>query len=49
MFDLTKFINSFKYAFNGISYSIKHNQNIKFHIAVAFVVIIVGFLVGLGF
>ena len=47
MFNLSKFINSFKYAFNGISYAVKYNQNIKFHIVAALIVLAVGFLVGL--
>ena len=47
MLNLPKLINSFKYAFNGISYAVKNNQNIKVHIVVAFVVLVVGFLVGL--
>lgn len=47
MFNLSKFMDSFKYAFNGIAYSVKNNQNIKVHIVVALVVLTVGFLVGL--
>jgi diacylglycerol kinase len=47
MFNLSKFINSFKFAFEGISYSVKNNQNIKIHIIIAIIVLAVGFLVGL--
>lgn len=47
MFDLNRLLNSFKYASEGISYAVKHNQNIKFHLIAGFVVLATGFLVGL--
>jgi diacylglycerol kinase (ATP) len=47
MFNLTKLINSFKYAFEGIAYSIKENQNIKLHLIFAIIVFILGLFLGL--
>jgi len=47
MFNFSKFINSFRYAFEGISYAIKHNQNLKVHFVAAFLVLIFGFMLGL--
>lgn len=39
---LKKFLNSFKYAFEGIKYSIKSEQNLKIHIIIMIFVIIAG-------
>jgi diacylglycerol kinase (ATP) len=39
MFDLKKFLKSFKYAFEGIHYAFKNDQNLLAHILVAFLVI----------
>jgi len=39
MFDLRKFLKSFKYAFEGIHYAFKNDQNLLAHILVAFLVI----------
>lgn len=47
MFSFSKFNNSFKYAFWGLSYSIKENQNIKIHIIIAILVIIFALVLGL--
>jgi len=47
MFNFSKFINSFRYALEGISYAIKHNQNLKVHFFAAFLVLIFGFILGL--
>ncbi len=41
-------ILSFKYAFEGIADAIKEEPNLKFHLVVAVVVILVGFWVGLA-
>ena len=48
MFSVGRLINSFKYALEGLSYSFKYNQNIKIHIIIAFVVILVGLFLGLS-
>ncbi len=47
MFDFSKFIKSFRYALEGISYAIKYNQNIKIHFVIAFLVLVFGFILGL--
>jgi len=39
MFNFRKFIKSFKYAFEGIHYAFKNDQNLLAHILVAFLVI----------
>ena len=39
-----KFLNGFKYAFNGIIETIKEERNIKIHIFMMFFVILFGFL-----
>lgn len=39
---LKKFLNSFKYAFEGIKYSIRSEQNLKIHITIMIFVIIAG-------
>jgi diacylglycerol kinase len=39
MFSLRRFIKSFKYAFEGIHYAFKNDQNLLAHILVAFLVI----------
>ena len=48
MFSVGRLINSFKYSVEGLSYSFKYNQNIKIHIIIAFVVILVGLFLGLS-
>lgn len=48
MFSVGRLINSFRYAFDGLSYSFKYNQNIKIHIIIAFVVMLIGLLLGLS-
>ena len=47
MFNFEKLKKSFGYAFNGLSYSFRENQNIKIHIIAAIVVLIFGLLLGL--
>lgn len=47
MINFSKLNRSFKYAWAGISYSFKHNQNIKIHIMVAVVVLFFGLFLGL--
>jgi diacylglycerol kinase len=47
MLNVTKLIKSFGYAIEGLSYSFKHNQNIKIHILAAIIVIIAGFFLKL--
>lgn len=47
MIDFTKLKKSFGYAFSGLSYSFKENQNIKIHIIAAIFVLIFGLLLGL--
>jgi diacylglycerol kinase len=44
---LTKLGNSFRYALTGISYSLKHNQNIQIHIVMALLVLLFSYLLGL--
>ncbi len=39
MIDGKRFIRSFKYAFEGIHYAFKNDQNLLFHLLVAFLVI----------
>lgn len=39
MIDFGKLALSFKYAFEGISHALKHNQNLKIHVVVAICVI----------
>lgn len=39
MIDGKRFIKSFKYAFEGIHYAFKNDQNLLFHLLVAFIVI----------
>jgi diacylglycerol kinase len=39
MFSLRRFVKSFKYAFEGIHYAFKNDQNLLAHILVAFLVI----------
>ena len=36
----TSIVKSFKYAFEGILFSIKHNRNLRIHIVAAFLVIL---------
>lgn len=40
MFDLKKFLLSFSYAFQGIVYALKNNQNLRIHFIIALLVII---------
>ncbi|MFH1832562.1 MAG: diacylglycerol kinase family protein [Candidatus Levyibacteriota bacterium] len=40
MLDLPKLISSFKYAFEGIIYALKFNQNLRIHFVAAVIVII---------
>jgi diacylglycerol kinase len=47
MINVTKLVKSFGYAFAGLHYSFKHNQNIKIHILIAIIVVIAGFLLKL--
>ncbi len=47
MFSFSNLNNSFKFALEGLSYSIKENQNIKVHIIIAILVLIFGLLLGL--
>ena len=47
MLNFRKLVKSFGYAFSGLFYSFRYNQNIKIHILVAIVVIIAGFLLKL--
>ena len=47
MINFSKLARSFGYAWQGIKYSFKHNQNIKIHIAVAFIVLFLGLFLGL--
>lgn len=47
MFSFSKLHNSFKFALEGISYSINDNQNIKIHLITAIFVLIFALLLGL--
>jgi len=48
MLNISKLIKSFGYAFEGIYYSFKNNQNIKIHILAAIVVLVLGLLLKLN-
>lgn len=48
MLSISKLNTSFKYALQGLSYSFKENQNMKFHLIAAFIVLVLGFLLGLS-
>lgn len=39
-FNSKLFVKSFQYAFAGVHYAIIHNQNLRFHIAIALLVIL---------
>lgn len=43
-----KLVNSFKYAFEGLKVSFKSERNMKIHIAVMFVVILMGILLNIS-
>ncbi|HYM64956.1 MAG TPA: diacylglycerol kinase family protein [Candidatus Sulfotelmatobacter sp.] len=47
MINLEKLNNSFKYALEGLKYSIRDNQNIKIHLILAIFVLIFSLLLGL--
>lgn len=47
MFNLSRFIKSFHYASMGVSYSLKNNQNIRVHLIIAILVIILALILGL--
>lgn len=47
MVSFKKLNDSFKFAFEGLSYSIKDNQNIKLHLIFGVLVLIFGLLLGL--
>ena len=44
MLDNSKLMKSFKYAFEGVGFAIKGNQNFKIHFFLALVAIILGFI-----
>lgn len=44
MFDVKRFVKSFHYALQGLHYALKHDQNLRFHFIMAFVVIILSLL-----
>ena len=48
MINFEKLNKSFKYALEGLSYSIKDNQNIKIHLIVGIFVLIFSLLLGLS-
>ena len=48
MLNLNKLTNSFKFAFEGLSLSIKENQNIKIHLILGIFVLIFALLLGLS-
>lgn len=45
---MKKFINSFKYAFNGIISSFRSERNMKVHIVIKFLVILTGILLNIN-
>lgn len=47
MFDLNKLKKSFSYAYQGLSYSFRENQNIRIHIIAGILVLFFGLLLGL--
>jgi diacylglycerol kinase len=46
MISFSKLSKSFNYAWQGLSYSVKHNQNIKIHIVIAVIVLLLGLILG---
>ena len=40
MINLNRLITSFRHAFNGLIYSLKHNQNLRIHFVMAILVVI---------
>lgn len=49
MISLKKIFNSFRYAFQGIKFTFKEEQNMKIHVIITIAVIIVGFILGLSY
>lgn len=47
MFSFRQLSTSFKFALEGLSYSIKENQNVKLHLIFAVIILILGLLLGL--
>jgi undecaprenol kinase len=47
MFSFKQLSTSFKFALEGLSFSIKENQNVKLHLIFAVIVLILGLLLGL--
>jgi diacylglycerol kinase len=47
MINFRKLLKSFGYASQGLSYSFKENQNIKVHLIIAIIVLILGLFIGL--
>jgi len=45
--DLKKFRRSFRYAYEGLKYALSTQQNLQFHVAVAFLVLLLGIVVKL--
>jgi len=45
MIDKAKFKNSFKYAFEGVDFAVRNNQNFKVHFFIAILVILLGIIV----
>ena len=48
MINFSKLNNSFKYALEGLTYSIKDNQNIKIHLILGIFVLIFSLILGLS-
>ncbi len=48
MINFEKLKNSFKYAREGLTYSIKDNQNIKIHLIIGIFVLVLSLLLGLS-
>src|SRR5260221_3451193 len=48
MFSLKLLMQSFVYAWEGLWFSLKHNQNLRIHFAIAIIVTIFGILLGLN-
>ena len=48
MFNFTKLVTSFRYAFAGLKYTISNNQNVKIHLIIACLVLALGLILNLS-
>ncbi len=45
---MKRLINSFKFSFRGIKYAFKYEQSMSIHVVISFLIIILGFILGLN-